>query len=96
MIYVSVSGIFNKPDVYKINVLLHVIGEESDEIMLQFSNTYTEFEDVLSVFENYFILRRNVTFERINFKSKIQKPNEYIDSFITALYSLGEHCLYGV
>ena len=39
--------------------------------------------------------RRNVIFERAKFNSRKQEPNEPVDVFITALYTLAEHCNYG-
>ncbi|XP_014676649.1 PREDICTED: uncharacterized protein K02A2.6-like [Priapulus caudatus] len=46
-------------------------------------------------FEEYFIVRHNTIFERAKFNGRVQGLDEPIDSFITALHTLAEHCEYG-
>ena len=46
-------------------------------------------------FESHFIPKRNVIFECAMFNSRIQGPEEPVDHFVTALYSLLKHCDYG-
>ena len=48
---------------------------------------------VKTKFDNHFVQRRNVIFERVN--RRRQEEGESVDSFITALYTLAEHCGYG-
>ena len=43
-------------------------------------------------FYNHFVQRRNVIFE---LNRRRQEEGESVDSFITALYTLAEHCGYG-
>lgn len=95
--YMSVSGFVNKPDNEKTNMLIYLMGGEAEEILLQLNLTEQEqkYETVLSRFDNYFIPRRNVIFERFKFNTRIQQPGESVDCFITALHSLAEHCNYG-
>ena len=50
---------------------------------------------MLGKFESHFIKRRNAIFERAKFNNRKQEPGEPVDSFITALYGLAEHCEYG-
>ena len=45
-------------------------------------------------FENHFVKRRNVIFERARFNSRKQLQDETVDSFITDLFCLAEHCAY--
>ena len=45
--------------------------------------------------ERHFVQRRNVIFERAKFNQRRQEEGEPVDSFITALYALAEHCAYG-
>ena len=49
---------------------------------------------VKSKFDDHFVKRRNVIFERAKFNRRIQEGGESVDTFITALYSLAEHCGY--
>lgn len=93
--YMSVSGQLGKSEEEKINILVYIMGEESEEIMLQFPSQPRSYEEALNSFENYFIPRRNIIFERFKFNSTVQKPGEPIEYFITSLHSLAEHCNYG-
>ncbi|KAG5892339.1 hypothetical protein JTB14_011205 [Gonioctena quinquepunctata] len=93
--YMLVSGQMSKPEEEKINILVYIMGEESEEIMLQFPVQPTSYKDALDSFEKYFIPRRNIIYERFKFHSTIQKPGEPIESFIKNLHSIAEHCNYG-
>ena len=46
-------------------------------------------------FEAHFVKKRNVVFERAKFNLRKQEEGEAIDTFITSLYQLSEHCAYG-
>ncbi len=45
--------------------------------------------------ENFFIIKRNVIFERAKFNLQNQQENEPVETFITNLFSLAEHCKFG-
>ena len=49
---------------------------------------------VKNKFDNCFIQRRIVTFERAKFNSLKQLQDETVDDFITDLFCLAEHCTY--
>ena len=53
------------------------------------------YETVKNKFDSYFVQRCNVIFERARFNRRRQEEGEPVESFITALYSLAEHCSYG-
>nr|CAH7731486.1 unnamed protein product [Callosobruchus chinensis] len=93
--FMSVSGQNMKPDEEKINILMYVLGEEAEEVMLQFNPQPATFSQTLNAFENHFIPRRNIIFERYKFNTRIQQQGEPIECFITSLHSLAEHCQYG-
>lgn len=46
-------------------------------------------------FQQYFVKRRNVIYERSKFNQWVQAQDETINAFITALYALAETCNYG-
>jgi hypothetical protein len=46
-------------------------------------------------FDKYFVVRYNTIYERAKFNMRSQGAEESIDSFITDLYKLSEHCNYG-
>lgn len=93
--YMSVSGQLSKSEKEKINILVYIMGEEAEEIMVQFPSTPATYSEALKSFEDYFIPRRNIIFERFRFNSRTQMSGESIESFITSLHSLAEHCNYG-
>ncbi|KAJ8935648.1 hypothetical protein NQ314_012711 [Rhamnusium bicolor] len=93
--YMSVSGMSSKTDKEKIDILLYVMGEESEDVLIQFPTVSNKYHELVKAFEDYFIPRRNVIFERFQFNSRVQRPGENIDSFITTLHNLAEYCEYG-
>ena len=46
-------------------------------------------------FNQHFVIKRNVTFERAKFNMQNQEPDEPVDAFITDLDCLSEHCAFG-
>ena len=74
------------------------MGREADDSLHSFNLTNAqqkEFETVKNKFKNYFVVRRNVIFERAKFNMRKQEQGESVDTFITPLNSLAEHCNYG-
>ena len=45
-------------------------------------------------FDNHFIVRRYVIFERAKFNKRKQEDSENVENFVTSLYTLSEHCGY--
>ena len=54
-----------------------------------------QYDVVKNKFENYFIAKRNVIYERAKFNVRIQNESEPVESFITDLHCLAEHCEFG-
>lgn len=92
--YMTVSGLSSKSDDEKMNAL-YIMGEKSEEIIIQFPAIPATYEEMLKAFEDHFIPRRNVIFERFQMNSRVQLPGESVENFITALHTLAEHCEYG-
>ena len=55
----------------------------------------TNYAKVKEKFDQHFIVKRNVIFERAKFNMRTQEPGEPIDVFITDPYGLSEHCEFG-
>ncbi|XP_064483016.1 uncharacterized protein K02A2.6-like [Ornithodoros turicata] len=53
------------------------------------------YADVVVAFEEFFIVKKNVVYERVVFNSRSQREGEPAAGFITALYALVETCDYG-
>ena len=70
------------------------MGDAADDILCTLGLSDDEkkvYKTVMTKFEEHFIKRRNVIFERAKFNSRQQKEGENIDSFITDLHCLVEH-----
>ena len=77
---------------------MYTMGDEADDILASFGLNEADskkYDVVKGKFENYFIKKRNVIFERAKFNQRIQEKGETVDQFITVLYQLAEHCNYG-
>lgn len=92
------SGLGEKDGTTQVNTLIYCMGSEADEIFSSFNLTNDDkkkFKVVKEKFDGYFIPKRNVIFERAKFNKRVQTTEEPVDHFITALYTLSEHCEYG-
>ena len=54
-----------------------------------------KYDVVKEKFDGHFVQRRNVIFERAKFNMRRHEEGESVDTFITSLYELAEHCGYG-
>ncbi|XP_072377884.1 uncharacterized protein [Diabrotica undecimpunctata] len=94
--YMSISGFGQKSDKDKLDLLLYLMGNEAEDILLQNQpGENASFQDVMQIFDNHFIPRRNTIFERFQFNSRVQRPGEPVGNFISSLHTLAEHCSYG-
>jgi len=92
------SGLSAKEDPQQINTLIYCMGDAADDILTSLSLTTDErkvYATVKTKLEAHFVKKRNVIFERAKFNSRVQQQGETVDSFITALHCLVEHCQYG-
>ena len=91
------SGLDAKDEEAQINTLVYSMGDEADDILRSFKLSVEDAkkcDTVKAKFDRHFIKRRNVIYERARFNQRRQEPGESVDTFITALYSLAEHCGY--
>ena len=92
------SGLAVKSEENQVNALVYAMGEEADDILRSFhlsTEDAKKYETVKQGFQNYFIKKQNVIYERTKFNLRVQRPDESVDSFITDLHSLAEFCKYG-
>ena len=91
------SGLSQKGEVYQFNALVYCMGDTADDILCSLGLSDDEkkvYETMKIKLESHFVKRRNVIFERCKFNQRKQEEGESVDSFITALHGLGEHCNY--
>lgn len=92
------SGIHTKSEENQVNTLVYSMGEKADDIFRSFhlsEANQKKYETVKQKFEEYFVKRRNVIFERAKFNQRKQEDGESVDDFITDINCLAEHCGYG-
>ncbi|GBN86563.1 hypothetical protein AVEN_157987-1 [Araneus ventricosus] len=71
------------------------MGSQSEEIFRTSNLKQTEvdsYEVVKAKFEKYFIPTRNVIYDRYKFNMRMQKEDEAVEDFITALHNLAQNC----
>ena len=92
-----VSGLSEKTGETQVNALVYAMGEEAEDILRSFglsADDSKKYDVVKAKFDGHFVKRRNVIYERAKFNQRRQEQGETVDSFITALYGLAEHCGY--
>lgn len=98
-IYLTASRMEHESDAYKAALLLNVVGDKVIKIFnnLEFDrpedrNSYIE---IINKLNNYFIPKKNVTFERYIFFTRDMKPSEGIDEYVNELRRLSGTCEFG-
>jgi hypothetical protein len=79
----------------KCALLLHALGDECIDIHSTFDfkpNEHNKFEILIKKFDEYFLPKRNITFERYKCFSRNQEPGETIENYIKELKILSSTC----
>lgn len=82
----------------QVNTLIYCMEDEADDVLrgLRLSDAdqrqYTKERDGI---QSFFVVKKNVVYERARYNMRKQEANETVDAFVTALYALAEHCSYG-
>ena len=91
------SGLEEKAEEAQVNTLIYTMGNDAEDILRLFwlsDDDSKKYDVVKGKFDSHFVKRRNVIYERAKFNQRILEEGEPVDSLITALYSLAEHCGY--
>ena len=92
------SGLAKEEEESQINTLIYAMGDQADDILTSFklsTSQLKQYHTVKTKFDEHFVVRRNIIFERAKFNRRRQEDGETVDTFITALHALAEHCDYG-
>lgn len=97
-VYMTATGASEKGDKQKACIFLHVVGEEA----VQVYNTFV-FDDgdeyklkkILEKFEAYCTPKRNTTYERHKFFTRVQRSDETIDQYVTELRTMAKNSEFG-
>ena len=74
------------------------MGDEADDILTSFKFStlqLKQYHTVKTKFDEHFVVRQNVIFQRAKFNRRRQEDGKTVDTFITVLHTLAEHCDYG-
>ncbi|CAG2218703.1 unnamed protein product [Mytilus edulis] len=77
-------------------LLLHLIGQDAQDIFETFTETGDTFEDAVAKFDQYFLPKKNQPVERHVFRKCKQNENESIDNYVTRLKNLAKTCDFGI
>lgn len=88
-----------KSDEVKIAILLNLVGEEGVGIFNTFkpseNKDIRKFDNVMEMFNDYCMPKKNVVFERFKFFSCTQQEGQQIDNYLTELKTLASTCSFG-
>jgi len=73
------------------------MGGQADDILCSFrlsDEDAKKYKVIKDKFESHFVKKHNIIFEHARFNQQKQEDSEPVDSFITTLYKLAEHCSY--
>ena len=93
----SATGLASKDGKVQVDTLLYAMGSDADDVMLSFHLTDDQACDyslVKEKFTRHFVKKRNIIYERARFNTRCQEKDESVDSFVTALHNLAQHCDY--
>jgi hypothetical protein len=94
----SATDLCTKSDARQISTLIYCMGDKAEDIFksLQLSTEDADkYDKVLDAFDRYFVIRKNIVFERAQFNLRRQLPGETAATFITALNKLADTCEFG-
>ncbi|UYV82899.1 K02A2.6-like [Cordylochernes scorpioides] len=95
--YRLLSNLNAKEQEYQITALIYLMGERAEEIHSAFNPSADDaknLDKVIEAFDNHFIGKQNVVYERALFGLRSQRPEETIEEFETVLHRISEHCEY--
>lgn len=92
------SELSKKFEENQISTLIYSMGDAADDIYQSFRLSEEEarnYKVVKKKFDDCFMKKKNVIYERAKFNMKRQEEGEPVDAFITALYNVASKCDYG-
>ena len=91
------SGLDNKAQKKQCAVFMHTIGKEGQDVYQTFTINEDEkdIDSLIAKFDEVFLPKTNITYERFRFNNCSQKSDQSFDSFLTELRGLAKTCEYG-
>lgn len=98
-LYLQAVGLDGASDARKIALLLTVAGPQSIEVfntlVFEQVDDKGKYDVVMEKFDSHWMLRKNETFERYVFRSRLQQQGETFDSFLMDLKLKARTCNFG-
>ena len=91
-IYLLASAKSEKSEPVKIAMLLNILGEKGLKIYNEMSPKPETIENLLEIYNDFFKLKTNVTYERYKFNMRKQNIHEKLEDYITELQKLAGNC----
>ena len=85
------SGLADNSEESQVNTLIYTMGAKADDIFQSFRLSTEEqkkYDIVFTRFQDHFIARQNMIFERARFNCRVQGEGKTADSFIMSLCGL--------
>ena len=92
-LYVAASGI--TCDTQKRALLLHCAGSEVQDVFNTMTDTGTKYEDALSKLDAYFTPKKDIPWERLQFRRTLPLRNESVENFVIRLKQAAKSCEFG-
>lgn len=92
------AGVHTQTEEDQVGHFIYTMGEEAEDILQSFRLEKDQencYDMVRDKFENHFVKRKNVIYERARFHKRSQQDGESADDFLNALYGLIQKCEYG-
>ena len=92
------SGLSEEDNQRQVSTLLYCLGEGAEDVLSSTKISVDErkaYSAVLNKFDDFFLIRKNIIFERARFNRRDQLDGETADEYISALHNLAEGCEYG-
>ncbi|UYV75118.1 K02A2.6-like [Cordylochernes scorpioides] len=89
------SELKSKKEEEQVNALIYILGEKAEDALISFNLTEIEinnYETVVKKFEEHFIGKQNVIFERAQFNRRYQQDGEAVKEYIRVLHKMAENC----
>ncbi|XP_030596890.1 uncharacterized protein K02A2.6-like isoform X2 [Archocentrus centrarchus] len=99
-LYIAALGFETKPDARKVALLLTIAGPQAIEVYNTFvyddPSDKEKFNTVIEKFDAHCSPKKNETYERYIFRSRIQQRGESFDSFLTDLKLKAQTCNFAI
>lgn len=98
-LYIAAVGVDRRAEERKIALLLTIAGAEAIEVFNTFvyeePDDKDKFDEVLKKFDEHCLSKKNETYERYVFRSRLQQPGESFDNYLTDLKIKAQSCNFG-